>query len=189
MDPNTIRLRLCSKVIPAPAALASAVSADPNLITSMVSGGTRSPADKISNYVYLNTAALNVGQKYCYVLGTTGDSGANRLLANGTQIPSRGYNSADSSYDNLTYANVQAGPGSMSGIAMMSSYGTFTYNPKLITAGDGSTATGHLIARNTYNCSDAGKGNGKVYVFDFDYFYNLCYIRGITFVDNNNNAP
>ena len=70
-----------------------------------------------------------------------------------------------------------------------SSTGTFTYNPQLIVAGDGSSATGHLICKNTYNVSDAGKGDANVYAFEYYYYYNLCQLYGIPFVDNNDNTP
>lgn len=196
MDPTTFRLMCSSKQIPAPAALSSTFYNDPNLLAWNYSDGTRTPADKISNYVYLNSSDLIAGVKYAYLLTTSGERTANRVLANGTVIDSRGYNNdnwqaerAATTYQILKDSGIGYEFSSEGARIQLSSMGTFTYNPVLITTGDGSSATGHLICKNTYNVSDPGKGDANVYAFDYDYFYNLCQVYGIPFVDNNNNAP
>ncbi len=186
---NHAKLLLTNKNIPAPQALSVYINADPNVLASMASGGTRDPADKISNYVYINSSNLIVGQKYCYFLGTAADYWGNRTLANGTVISSKAYNGGSSQYDYLSWNHVKSGIGAAYGNSVLSSYGTITYNPKTIVAGNGSSAYGHKICGYTYNASDPGKGNAKAWIFDYDYIRQLFLYHGITFVDNNNNAP
>jgi hypothetical protein len=135
-------------------------------ILTVESVGTRSPADKISNYAYVNSNLLIEGKKYAYLIATSGERTANRRLSDGTVINSRGYNDGQISRINaLDMADVQSG--SVSNKAQYNFQGCFEYNPKTITAGNGSTAYGHLIAKNTYNVSDAGKGAIKVYIYEY----------------------
>jgi hypothetical protein len=136
-------------------------------ILQVQSTGTRSPGDKISNYAYVpSTSSLVVGKKYSYLIATAGERTAQRNLSDGTTINCRGYNSGDvGRIHNLTMSNVQSG--SVVNNASYNFQGNFIYNPKLITAGNGSTANGHLIARNTFNVSDAGKGGIVVYIYEY----------------------
>jgi len=135
-------------------------------ILTVESVGTRSPGDKISNYAYVNSDLLIEGKKYAYLIATSGERTANRDLSDGTQINSRGYNSGFiSSIDGLDMADVQSG--SVVSLAQYNYQGCFEYNPKTITAGNGSTAYGHLIAKHTYNVSDSGKGGIKVYIYEY----------------------
>jgi hypothetical protein len=185
---------LSSSAVPAPQPLSSLINSDPNVLVYTSSFGTRSPADKISNYVIFNSTNLIVGVKYCYIMGTDGDSAGNRVLANGTVISSRAYNSGSPDYtkNSMLYQYVKNGVGyqwTATTTNQTSSYGTFTYNPKNITAGDGSTGFGHLIAKNTYNATDPGKGGASCWALPYDYFYNMCSVYSIPFVDNNDNSP
>jgi hypothetical protein len=180
----------------APAPIATAIGADTNVIVTAGSGGTRTPADKISNYVYVNSGLLTVGQQYAFLLTGSGEQAANRVLANGTTINSRGYNSAVSgSVDGttVTYQGWQTNGmgytwalGGFTYVQLMYQ-GIFTYNPVLITAGNGSSAVGTLIAKNTFNCSDPGKGNATAWVYPLAYLRYLCETYGIPFTTTNIN--
>jgi CubicO group peptidase (beta-lactamase class C family) len=193
--------------IPNPAALTTSMNADPNCLQSFFVNGTRSPADKIQNYLFatndygprqalgnfsLITQNQNLveGVKYCYTLTTSGIRTGNRNLANGTQIFSQAYNGASSAPENLiTYENFRDfGVGYTVSTGRLSSVGTFTYNPRLITTGSGELV-GHLLAGFTYNASDPGKGGATIVVHNYCYFLQLCTTYGIPFIDNNNNAP
>lgn len=143
-------------------------------ILTVQSGGTRSPADKIQNYCYIdaNDALMNTpngmrnGKKYAFLIATSGERRALRKLSDGTVINSRGYNSGFLSYiDRLTIDNI--GTGRFYANAQYNFQGCFEYNPKTIVAGNGSTAFGHLLAKNTYNVSDAGKGGIKAYIYEY----------------------
>lgn len=173
----------------APVAVSTSFGTDPNVIVTATSGGTRTPADKISNYVYVNSGALTVGVQYAFILTGSGERTANRNLANGTAINTRGYNLANSALEaTITYQNwLSSGIGYTTGVAMLTYQGIFTYNPVLITAGDGSSAVGTLIAKNTYNVSDAGKGNASAFVYPLAYLRYLCETYGITFNTTNIN--
>ena len=136
-------------------------------ILQIENAGTRSPGDKISNYAYVpSTSNLVVGRKYSYLIATSGSRTANRNLSDGTTIDCRGYNSGDvARINNLIMSDVQSG--SLTNGAQYNFQGNFVYNPQTITAGDGSTANGHLIAKNTFNVSDAGKGGIVVYIYEY----------------------
>jgi hypothetical protein len=169
--------------------------------------GTRSPADKIQNYVFATNdyrarqalgnfglivfnQALTPGVKYGYTLTTSGIQTGNRTLANGTVILSAAYNGADPNQENqITYQMFRDfGVNHLVGNSRLSSVGTFTYNPQTIVAGDGSSLAGHKLASFTYNASDPGKGGATVVVHNYCYFLNLCNTYGIPFIDNNNNG-
>ena len=179
-----------------PASIATAIGSDTNVIVTAGSGGTRTPADKISNYVYINSGSLTVGEKYAFLLTGSGEQTANRILADGTVINSRGYNSAVSGSVDGTTITYQGWKdngigytwhlGGFTYVQLMYQ-GVFTYNPTTITAGDGSSATGELICKNTYNCSDAGKGNATVWVYPLAYLRYLCETHGISFNATNIN--
>lgn len=173
----------------APAAIGTSFGADPNKLLTATSVGTRAPADKISNYVYINSGLLTVGEKYAFILTGSGELAANRNLANGTVISTRGYNSANSAAEAaITYQNWKtSGIGYTAGVAMLTYQGIFTYNPVLITAGDGSSAVGELICRNTYNVSDSGKGNASAFVYPLAYLRYLCETYAIPFNATNIN--
>lgn len=194
MDSTSFKLLMCANVT-STAALSSTFFNDPNLLYSTYSYGTRTPADKISNYIIVYSSDLTIGGKYAYIMTTSGERTANRQLANGTVIISRGYNSASWSAERAatTYQMLKDnGIGYTfynSAWIQLSDMGTFTYDPRLITAADGSSATGHLISKNTFNVSDPGKGDANCYVYDLNYMINLCSVYGIPFVDNNNNTP
>lgn len=153
-------------------------------ILQVSSTGTRSPADKISNYAYVPTGSgLTVGKKYSYLIATSGERTANRKLSDGTTINSRGYNGGTiSPINNLDMGDVQSGSVTGSN-AQYNFQGNFVYNPQTITAGDGSTAEGHLICKNTFNVSDAGKGGIKVYIYEYTCLKSLfayAYARNAT---------
>lgn len=138
------------------------------------SHGTRSPADKISNYAYIpSSSGLTVGKRYGYIIFTSGERAANRQLYDGTVIYSRGYNSGYTSTI-LNGANVyDFKVGTNTTNKCYSYHGAFTYNPATINSGSGS-AYGQLIAKYTYNVSDAGKGGIVVYVYPLEYLADLC---------------
>lgn len=135
-------------------------------ILTVESSGTGSPGDKISNYAYVDSTLLIEGKKYAFLIATAGKRKANRQLSDGTEINSRGYNSGDLyRIDNLDMADVETG--NVVNNAQYNYQGCFEYNPKTIIAGNGSYAYGHLIAKNTYNVSDRGKGGIKVYIYEY----------------------
>jgi hypothetical protein len=148
---------------------ASVTLADIAILT-VQSGGTRSPADKIQNYCYIDASAapdsMRIGKKYAFLIATSGERAATRNLSDGTPFSCRGYNSGYLSYiDNLTINNI--GTGNYYVNANYNIQGCFEYNPKTIVAGNGSSAFGHLLAKNTYNVSDPGKGGIKAYIYEY----------------------
>lgn len=142
--------------------------------------GTRTPADKISNYVIINSESLIQGKKYGYILGTSGERTGNRLLYDGRVITSRAYNSGYTEYvDSLTVNNFVNGGYYIN--AEVSDYGSFTYNISTITAGDGSTAQGFKLAGYTYNVSDPGKGGAIAFIYPYEYLHDLCILNNKSF--------
>lgn len=126
--------------------------------------------DSINNYVFVPTNnVMTAGKKYAYLLLTSGDQEkvGGRVLANGTPITSRCYNNAeDPGVNSFTFSNLD---GTQLGFSKVSRQGTFTYSPATITAADGTTAQGVLIARNTLGsagCTDPGKGGARIYVYE-----------------------
>jgi hypothetical protein len=129
------------------------------------SSGSRSPADKITNYCYVNSSQLTIGKKYAYLIATAGERPANRQLSDGTVISCRGYNDGGLARINaLTMQHVE--DKTYYNKALYNYQGCFIYNPKTIVSGSGS-AFGHLIAKNTYNVSDPGKGGIKAYIYEY----------------------
>lgn len=152
-------------------------------ITSAASDGSRSPADKISNYVYVYNTSLIIGRKYAFLLGTSGSRYGYRTLWNGTVISSRCYNSGYTSHiDGLTFNHIKTGLAN--GYAVFSYQGTFTYNPTIIIAGNGSSAYGSLICRNTYGNSDPGKGGAIAYIYEYECLKSIYNFAGWNFNEN-----
>lgn len=122
-------------------------------------------ADTIQNYAYVPTNnVLQSGTKYAYILVTSGDSTGQRILKSGTSISSKCYNSGhDPINDPFMFKDLD---GTARGNAVISRQGTFTYSPGTITSADGKTAQGVLIAKNTSSCSDAGKGDSRLYIYE-----------------------
>jgi len=126
-------------------------------------GGTRSPADKISNYIIIpDTNKLQAGKEYGFVLFTSGERSGKRNWANGSPFDSRCYNSGYDFWD-LKFSHFLSSPGSN---MVYTAQGVFLHQPTNIIAGDGSNTVGTLIAKNTHDCSDSGKGSYRIFVFE-----------------------
>jgi len=128
-------------------------------------GGTRSPADKISNYIIVpQTDLLTSGKEYAFVLFTSGERNGQRTFANGDTFSSRCYNSAGDKPASQ-FRHFLSSPGSQ----MYFSYqGTFLHDPVTVIGAQGNTDIGTLIAKNTYCSSDSGKGGYRIFIYEKD---------------------
>ena len=167
------------------------------------SHGTRSPADKVQNYIVAyaasqnkpsnNTATVGIynltsGRRYAYITMTSGDKlGYRRLGYSNTLAASRMYNSgqAETQHDNATLSEAITGVNSIAANNRVGCgrQGAFTYSNALIYGGhpnQGGVTAGALIQKNTEQNSDAGKGNASCYVYDYHFLENLFKDFGIT---------
>ena len=164
-----------------PPAVNTLISQDPNLIQRVISVGRRAGSDGVcnANHVrnWLTATNLTPGRKYAYFMTTSGDRAAKRRLSDDTVIISRGYNWGGAGTEAATstwkmWADNGVGYEYSSGSyrVRLTHWGKFQYNPKTYTDSCGNQVYGHVLAFNTYEVSDAGKGDANVYIFDYAYF-------------------
>jgi hypothetical protein len=175
----------------APVTLTTLMKDDPNVIQRVVSYGRRAESDGTCNANHVRNwivaTNLQPGRKYAYFLTTSGKRTANRMLSDGTVISSNGYDSANAGYESAsttwkmwkdngvgyTYTYSTA-------TIQLSSWGKFEYTPRTYSDSCGNSVTGHYICGNTYNVSDAGKGDANCYIFDYAYVRYFMEFHGIS---------
>lgn len=174
------------KVNPLPTALLREGS-----ILQTVSQGTRTPADKLQNYVYVNSNKLIPGRRYGFILATSGQSIGHRDFfyedSSVERVSCRAYdNSPYHVFHNFTIQKFLDYKNGIRSNPEVSYYGAFVYKPDYITAPN-QKSYGEVIFNYTSGASDPGKGSAELFVYPIEYLADLCTLLGFPvrrFYDN-----
>lgn len=168
------------KVNPSPTALLREGS-----LIQVISTGSRSPADKLQNYIFVNSNKLIPGRHYGFILCTSGERNANRSLYYENNIvetiQSRGYNSGpNNTMHDLTIQKLLDSVNGIRSNPEVSYYGSFVYKPGFIEVPSVSQKSyGEIVVNYTFNVSDPGKGGAELFVYPIEYLADLCTLLNI----------